>query len=135
MKMFKRLKRDEQGAAVIELAFGFPILVMLIWMVIQLGLVFRAMSGIQHALGEGARLATVWPVSDVDIIKDKMDEAVFGIGPGDFDIPEPTEGTADGSEYLDLEVTYIQKTDLIFIPGPTITVSREKRVWLAENDT
>ena len=135
MKILKRLKRDESGAAVIELAFALPILIILIWMIVQLGLVLRAMSGIQHALGEGARLATIWPVPDIDTIQDKMDDAVYGIGPGDFDIPAPVEGTADGSDYLDLEVTYSQDTDLLLIPGPTINVSRTKRVWRSETDT
>jgi hypothetical protein len=135
MKLYKRLRRDDKGAAAIEMAFAFPILIMLIWMIIQLGLVLRAMAGIQHALGEGARLATIWPVPGTDAIKDKMNAAVYGIGPGDFDIPEPVPGKADGSDYLDLEVTYSQATDLLIIPGPTIQVSRTKRVWRAETDS
>ena len=135
MKLYKRFRRDDKGAAAIEMAFAFPILIMLIWMIIQLGLVLRAMAGIQHALGEGARLATIWPVPGTDAIKDKMNDAVYGIGPGDFDIPDPVPGKADGSDYLDLEVTYSQPTDLLIIPGPTIQVSRTKRVWRAETDS
>lgn len=134
MKLIRKLRRNEEGAAVIEMAFALPILIMLLWMIIQLGLVFRAMSGIQHALGEGARTATLWPVPDDDTITDKMTAAVYGIGPGDFTIVDPVAGTADGSNYLDLEVTYTQDTDLLFIPGPTISVSRSKRVWVAESD-
>jgi Flp pilus assembly pilin Flp len=130
----RKLLRNEQGAAVIELAFALPILVMLIWMVVQLGLVFRAMSGIQHALGEGARTATLWPVPDTDTVEDRMNEAVYGIGPGSFNVVAAVPGTADGSNYLDLEVTYEQDTDLLIVPGPTISVSRSKRVWVAESD-
>ena len=135
MTICKRLRKDESGAAVIEMAFALPVLIMLIWMVIQLGMVFRAMSGIQHALGEGARAATLWPVPTTTTIQAKMNAAVYGIKPGTFTIPTPTAGKADGSDYLDLKVTYSQPTDLIFIPGPTITVSRSKRVWKAETDT
>ena len=51
------LTEDERGAALIETAFALPALIVMVWAVVQLGLVFRAMSGIQHALGEGARLA------------------------------------------------------------------------------
>lgn len=131
MKMLKKLSHNEEGAAVIEMAFALPILIMLLWMIVQLGLVFRAMSGIQHSLGEGARTATLWPVPDTDTITDKMEAAVYGIGPGDFAIVDPVAGTADGSNYLDLQVTYTQDTDLLFIPGPTISVSRSKRVWVA----
>jgi hypothetical protein len=134
VKLLRKITPNQDGAAVIEMAFALPVLVMLLWMILQLGLVFRAMSGIQHSLGEGARTATLWPVPDTDTITDKMEAAVYGIGPGDFEIVDPVSGTQDGSNYLDLEVTYTQDTDLIFIPGPTISVSRSKRVWVAESD-
>lgn len=133
MMRFKSLRRDTNGAAVIEMAFALPAFIIMLWMIVQMGLVFRAMSGIQHALGEGARAATIWPVPDTTTIQDRMNDAVYGIGPGDFVIPTPTEGTADGSQYLDLSVTYTQETDLLLMPGPTITVARSKRVWKAES--
>ena len=41
--MLRKLRRDEEGAAVIEMAFALPILIIMIWMIVQLGLVFRAM--------------------------------------------------------------------------------------------
>jgi Flp pilus assembly pilin Flp len=134
LTFFKRLRRNERGAAVVEMAFALPVLIVMIWMIVQLGLVFRAMSGIQHSLGEGARLATLWPVPTTPTIKAEMNDAVYGIGPGVFDIPAPVAGTADGSKYLDLKVTYTQPTSLLILPGPTITVSRTKRVWMSEDD-
>jgi Flp pilus assembly pilin Flp len=125
--------RDERGAAAIEMAFALPALVILIWMIVQLGLVFRAMSGIQHALGEGARHATIWPQPDIDEIEKKIEDAVYGIGPGNFTIHEPEPGLSDAAEpYLDLQVSYTQETNLLLLPGPTIEVSRSKRVWVAE---
>lgn len=130
----RKLATNDRGAAAIETAFALPILVMLLWMIVQLGLVFRAMSGIQHALGEGARAATLWPVPDPDDISERMEEAVYGIGPGTFTVVDPVPGDADGSNFLDLQVTYTQPTDLLIVPGPTITVSRSKRVWVAESD-
>jgi Flp pilus assembly protein TadG len=133
-----RILRNQEGAAAIETAFALPVLIILLWMVVQLGLVFRAMSGIQHALGEGARAAVLYPYPDPaggdTTIHDRMESAVFGIGPGQFTIEDPEEGTQDGSTYLDLEVTYTQATDLLLLPGPTITVSRHKRVWVADDD-
>jgi Flp pilus assembly protein TadG len=134
MKILKKIRRNDDGAAVIELAFGLPIFIALLWMIVQLGLVFRAMSGIQHALGQGARAATLWPVPSDDTITDAMEAAVYGVGPGHFDITPPVEGTADGSDYVDLQVTYTQDTDLLVLPGPTISVTRSKRVWVSETD-
>ena len=63
-----------------------------------------------------------------------MEAAVYGVGPGDFDITPPEKGTAEGSDYYDLQVTYTQKTDLLVLPGPTISVTRSKRVWVSETD-
>ena len=51
MIRIRSLARDEKGVAVIEMAFAMPILIMMIWMLVQLGLVYRAVAGIQQALG------------------------------------------------------------------------------------
>lgn len=131
----KRLKADQKGAAVIELAFALPVTIIMLWALVQLGLVYRAMSGIHHGLGEGARLATLYPMPTTAKVKQSITDAVYGIGPGSFTINEPVEGTADGAEYLDLKVTYSQATDLLILPGPTISVSRTKRVWVAKAKT
>lgn len=126
-----RLNRDNKGAAAIEMALALPILLELLWIVFQGGLIFRAMSGIQHALGEGARYATIYPQPNTSAIRTKISDAVYGIGPGHFTIASPVAGTADGASYLDLRVSYTQETNLLLLPGPTITVSRSKRVWVS----
>jgi Flp pilus assembly protein TadG len=125
------IARDSKGAAAVEMALAIPILLELLWMVFQAGLVFRAMSGIQHGLGEGARYATLYPQPTNTQIKTKISDAVYGIGPGSFTISNPVSGAADGANYLDLTVSYTQDTNLLFLPGPTITVSRSKRVWVS----
>ena len=125
------LGNDRRGAAVIEMAFALPVLIVLMWMIVQLGLVFRAMSGIQHGLGEGSRMATIFPKKTDTEIQNKISDAVYGIGPGSFTIFPPSSGNADGANYVDLRVTYSQPTDLLLFPGPTINVSRSKRVWVS----
>jgi len=131
MKLLQKLRRDQSGAAVIETAFALPVLILMMWMLVQAGLVFRAMSGIQHGLGQGARLATLYPKPSNTAIQGAITDAVYGIGPGTFNIATPVQGTADGATYLDLRVTYTQETDMLMFPGPTISVSRSKRVWIA----
>ena len=128
MKIFARLKRDERGAAVIETAFALPVLIIMIWMIAQLGLAFRAMAGIQHALGEGARLATIFPRPDNTAIKARISSKVYGIKPGTFTVVEPVAGAG----FITLRVNYTQPTSLLLLPGPTISVSRSKVVWVAD---
>ena len=131
MRLLRNLRDDRRGTAIIELAFALPALIIMMWVIIQLGLVIRAMSGIQHGLGEGARYATLYPKPSDTAIKNKITQTVYGIGPGSFTIPTPVAGNADGANYLDLKVTYTQATDLLLLRGPTITVSRSKRVWIS----
>ena len=134
MKILRKIRRNEQGAAVIEMAFALPVLIVLMWMIVQLGLVFRAMSGIQHGLGEGARMATIYSNKTIATrkteIKARITNAVYGIGPGSFTIADPVNNVQDGANYMDLKVTYTQPTDMLLFPGPTISVSRSKRVWV-----
>ena len=60
MMKFLRLKRDDRGAAAIEMALALPILVSMIYGLFQVGLLYQANAGMQHALGEGARLSTIY---------------------------------------------------------------------------
>src|SRR5450759_983092 len=121
------------------MAFATPILVVMIWMFVQFAQVYRAVAGIQQALGEGARYATLClsPASTgctsptAANIKTKINSSVYGIGPGTFSVPDPVLGTSGTSKYYDLTVNYTQPTSLLLVPGPKITVSRSKRVWIA----
>ena len=139
MKLVQRLIRDQQGAAVVEMAFALPVIIVMLWAFVQLGQIYRAVAGIQQALGEGARYATLClnptatgcTAPTATAIKTIISNSVYGVGPGTFTVPNPVSGTAGTSKYYDLTVSYTQPTDLLLFPGPTISVSRSKRVWVA----
>ena len=50
-----RLRSDESGAAAVEMAFALPVLVVMLYAFVQLAEVYRAVAGMQQALGDGAR--------------------------------------------------------------------------------
>ncbi|HEY8592992.1 MAG TPA: TadE/TadG family type IV pilus assembly protein [Sphingomicrobium sp.] len=149
MMLRRKLHGDVRGAATIEMAFALPTLIALIWAFVQLAQIYRATAGIQQALGEGARYATLClnatttgctipspgtgtnPAANT--IKRVIYDSVYGIGPGTFTVPDPSlvTDTTGGGKYYDLTVTYSQPTNLLMFAGPTITVSRSKRVWVA----
>ena len=139
MTFGRRIRSDDKGVAAIEMAFALPILIVMIWMFVQLAQVYRAMAGIQQALGQGARYATLCinpsatgcETPTGQQVHDKMLTSVFGIGPGTFLPNTPTKQTSGTGSYYDLQVTYSQPTSLLFLPGPTVNVSRSKRVWIA----
>lgn len=140
MNRLKTLLRDEQGATVVELAFALPVLVVMIWMITQLGFILRANAGIQQALGEGARFATLCPTPTVlgctppapAAIRTRMLDAVGGTELGSFNAELPSLQTdGSGARFYDLRVTYSMPTSLLFYPGPTVTLGKRKRVWVA----
>jgi len=139
MKFGHRLFRDQAGAAVVEMAFALPVLVVMLYAFVQLAEVYRAVAGIQQALGQGARYATlcVNPTTSgcgaptAAQVKTQITNSVYGIGPGTFTVSDPVSGTDGTGKYYDLTVSYSQPTNLLMFPGPTMSLSRKKRVWIA----
>lgn len=140
MMLGRRLIRNQKGVAAVEAAFALPVLIVMLVAFIEFAEVYRAMAGIQQALGQGARYATLCinpsnagcSVPTGQQVHDKVLATVYGIGPGTFTANTPalqTSGTT--GKYYDLTVTYSQPTTLLLFPGPTINVSRSKRVWVA----
>jgi len=135
----RRIAADESGAAAIEMAFPLPVLIVMIWAFVQLAQVYRAVAGIQQGLGEGARYATLCLTPSASgctaptaaQIKTKINDSVYGIGPGTFSVADPVSGTSGTAKYYDLSVSYSQPTSLLLFPGPTMSLSRSKRVWIS----
>ena len=132
-----RLSEEEGGVAAVEMALALPVLVVMLYMFVQLGEVYRAMAGIQQALGQGARYATLCldpgatgcTVPTGQQVHDKVLAAVYGVGPGSFNANTPTLQT-DGStgRYYDLTVTYSQATTLLFFPAINASLAATSRV-------
>lgn len=139
MKAFRNLLRNEAGATVVEMAFALPVFVVMIWMIAQLGMMFHANAGIQQALGEGARFATLCKNPGVlgcnaptrGEVKAKMQQSVDGDNYGTFDAQMPVQGTSGGATFYDLTVTYTMPTSLLLFPGPDVSITKKKRVWIS----
>ena len=135
MRLATILQRDERGVAATEMALALPVLITMIYGIFQVGLLYQANAGMQHALGEGARLATLCVkvgkncTSPSDTaIKTRMTSKLFGKGDGAFTVNDPVPGTG----YRDLSVRYTKKMNFIFFPGPTITLNRSKRAYIVD---
>ena len=136
MSKLLRFGRDERGAAVIEIAIALPVLVVFVWGLFQVGVAFQANAGMQHALGEGARMATICknPTSagvcsvatDSEIVA-KMNDKTFGTGIGTFTVASPVTG----ADYKDLSVSFTMPMNFLLFNGPNVTLTRTKRVYVA----
>lgn len=141
MALLHKLARDDSGGAMVETALALPIGLTMIWGVIQFGLALYANAGIQNALGEGARYATLCVAPNAatgcgrptdEQIVTRISERRFSSTYGTFGTPTVAAGqTSSGLRYLDLKVTYSVVPSLILVNGPTIVFTRTKRVYIA----
>ena len=133
--MVKRLHSDESGAAAIELALSLPVLITMIYGIFEFCQLYEANAAMQHALGEGARLATLCipntgsstgcdNPSDTTILA-KENAKLFGPTGGSFNVQTPTTN----SGYKTLTITYTRTMNFLFFTGPTITLTRSKQVY------
>ena len=82
--LIKRLLRDDSGANVIEFAIAMPTLLVFIYGIFTVGKLLEANAGMQHALGEAARYATLYPTpTDAQLQAIEGLEALLRTGPGD----------------------------------------------------
>ena len=137
-----RICRDERGAAAVEFALAAPVLISFIFGIAQLGMVFQASAGMQHGLGEAARFATlcvnptnagVCSTPTDSQLASKVTSTVYGTSNGTLSGLSVTPGPSAtaGNNYKTLSLTYSQPTDFIFFNGPTVSITRTKRVYLS----
>jgi Flp pilus assembly protein TadG len=123
----RRLFRDSKGSASVEFAVAVPVLISLIWGIFQISLLFQAGAGVQNALGQAARYATIYPTPSDTAIKALIESSKFGTSNGNWSTPTIT---TDASGYKVITVSYSQPTDFLFFAGPTVTLTKTKRVYL-----
>ncbi len=129
MKFVRKLTADRSGSSAIEFAIAVPVLVMFIWGIFQVAILYRANAGMQHALGEGARLATLFPTPSDDAIQSKITSHKFGLDGGTWGTPSIATDTSAQTKAI--TVTYSQPTDFLFFQGPTVSLTRSKLVYLS----
>jgi Flp pilus assembly protein TadG len=131
MRLIK-LRRDEEGAAAVEMALALPVLLVLIYGIFQIGIIMSASAGMQHALGEGARYATIYPTPADSAIVTRMQSKVFGMNIGTFSTPTvTTPATSVCTNCRLLTVTYTVTPNFLFFNAPPVTLTRTKQVYLS----
>jgi Flp pilus assembly protein TadG len=134
MRKLLRLRRDERGAGAVEFALTVPVLITMIYGIFEFSQLYEANAGMQHALGEGARFATLCVPTSTgcnaetnDDIKAKMNAKLFGPIDGTFNVQDPV---TDGSgNFKTLTVTYTRTMNFLFFTGPAVTLTRSKLVY------
>ena len=129
MKMLRRLRKNENGAGAVEFALIAPVLFGFIFGVAQLGILFFANAGLRNSVGEGARLATLYPRPSDEQIIAKITEKKFGLDPAHLVGPTIVNGVSNGAPYAEISMSYSAPMNfLMFDMGP-ITLTKTRRVY------
>lgn len=130
MSLRAALRRNERGAAMLEFALLAPVLLTVVIGAVQMGILFFANTGLQHAVGEGARLAAIFPRPTDTEIRERItsslpldeEDAV-----GEPEIEYRQRGTND---VADISWSYRVQLDFVFFQTPPVTLTHSRTVYL-----
>lgn len=125
-----RLLRDRRGATAAEFALAVPVLLLMLFTVLQFGVLYVANAGLQNAVGEGARVATLWPRRSTAEITSEINAARFGLNPAGLSQPQLTYGRANGQDFVELSMTYTTDLDFIFFKVEDVQLQETRRAYM-----
>jgi Flp pilus assembly protein TadG len=134
-RFLQRLRRSNAGVAAIEFAMAVPILVVVITGAVQLGMLFFANAGLNNALDEGARYATIYDTSagtrpTTAQITTYLTSHEYGLASANITGPTYATGTSNGAKYLDITLTYSVPLHFVVVRVPAVTLTRTRRVFV-----
>lgn len=133
MRRLGHLRRDEKGGAVVEMAIALPVLILMIYGIFESAMLLKANAGIQHAIGEGARLATIYPTPSSTAVENKVSSELFGMDGAKATYPRVTVTPGTGApNYYTISVTYVKTVKFLFLASRDVTITHSKRVYRAQ---
>ena len=123
------LRRDERGAGAVEFAIIAPVLFAMLIGMAQLGILFFANAGLKNAVGEGARLATLFPRPTNAQIIARINAKKYGLTASRITGPTIVSGTSNGATFADITMSYSVPIDFIFYRTNPVTLTQTRRVW------
>lgn len=97
-----RLVRNDHGAAAVEFALALPPFLIMLLGAVQLAIIASASTGLQYALDEGARYASVHPAPSDEQIIDRVKSRRLGLDPAYTSTPTISHATRYGVPYIDI---------------------------------
>ncbi|WP_156254284.1 TadE/TadG family type IV pilus assembly protein [Sandarakinorhabdus oryzae] len=128
IRLLRHFARNRSGATAAEFSLVVPVFLAFVMVFFGIGFVFWANAGLRNAVGEGARVATLFPLRDDTTIINTIKSNSFGLN-GMMGTPTLTTGTANGQAYVDITVTANPRFNLYFFTVSPITLTEQRRVY------
>ena len=129
IRLAGRLRRATRGNAAVQFALSIPVFVLFIAGIAQVSALYAAYAGMQQALGEGARYATLYPRPTDDAIRTRMTATRFALK-SSYLSSSLTHGTANSVPYVDIQLTYTPPVNFVFFQIPSVTLTKTRRAYL-----
>lgn len=131
VNLLQRIRKDNRGAAVVEMAFALPVLIVIMIGLLQFAIVLQANGAIRHGIGEGLRLAKVNSgISDADVFAE-VEASIQGIDSTNITFKDFDKGTtSSGVEWGRLTVRYEITPVIPFASVGKIRLQETRRVYL-----
>ena len=125
-----KIIKNENGASAVEFAIILPILVILIFGIVEFGIAYNNYLAITHAAREGARLAAV------DLYNPKLEDIIreraYPISPNKITVSTPDGLPPKIGDRVEVEVTYSISIEIPFVGSWNIPL-KSKATMRLEN--
>lgn len=125
-----KLRLNRSGATAAEFVLLVPVLMALMLGAIQIGILFFANAGLNNAVSEAAREATLWPRRNEAQLRARLEARRFGLNPENLSTPVITFGTDAGQDFVDIQASYRVELNFGIFSIPAVTLDERRRAWL-----
>ncbi|HKR18462.1 TadE family protein [Rhizorhapis sp.] len=129
MARSRGLLQNEKGASAVEFVLAFPVLMIFIIGILQLGVLFSANAGLRQAVEEGARYATIFPSPTDTQITTRVSDRQFGLVASRITGPTVAHGTSNGVNFVDVSMSYSVPLDFVLFTTAPVTLSYTRRAY------
>ena len=123
------LLSDVKAATALEFALLAPVFVAFIMGIAQLGLVFSANAGLNNALAEGARHATLFPRPTAQDVRTRINAGRFGLDPAGLTVPAVDYNVTASPNFAEIRMSYTTRLNFILFQTP-VTLTQTRKVYL-----
>lgn len=127
--MIPHCRLDNRGATAAEFALIIPAFLLLLG-AIQVGTLFFAYTGLQNAVADGAREATLHPRRTDQQIRARIAQSRFGLDPAKLADPVIARGSNAGQDFVDVTLVYNTEINVGAFTIPSIRVRQTRRAYL-----
>ncbi|MHB8841737.1 MAG: TadE/TadG family type IV pilus assembly protein [Candidatus Aquicultor sp.] len=121
LRLYKNIK-NERGASSVEFAIILPVLILILFGILEFGLTYRDYLAITHAAREGARMAAVGEYSEAEIR-----QRAYPVSPSSISIGYPGGGAEHG-EPVEVQVTLDRPLNIPLFDVKTVHLSSKARM-------